>query len=282
MYHYVTLSRLMPRMQSFQEYRERPMDPVLGSVRPRGRWAAGWIGGIGGSVAVDSLRWVWSWGHTVTRVTRLGHPLRVRLPVSCSECSECDVLYCESGHTTYHTGSPKRMQSSRQMCQRESQHIKVESWFVVFMSFHVPVDMQSPKPAGIQTGFIAIFRPNPRSSKVASRGYGQAAMLFPLKFIGQVKAEPSQGLMHLTPEVRCVLTPQPASRAHVTSPKTCETWLIDVDWWWLHEVVLATDIQNGGLLGASTIRSWSPKRRLKPAHPLCRQHKAESWIPFTT
>ena len=97
------------------------------------------------------------------------------------------------------------------------------------MSFHVPVDMQSPKPAGIQTGFIAIFRPNPRSSKVASRGYGQAAMLFPLKFIGQVKAEPSQGLMHLTPEVRCVLTPQPASRAHVTSPKTCETWLIDVD-----------------------------------------------------
>ena len=56
MYHYVTLSRLMPRMQSFQEYRERPMDPVLGSVRPRGRWAAGWIGGIGGSVAVDSLR----------------------------------------------------------------------------------------------------------------------------------------------------------------------------------------------------------------------------------
>jgi len=28
----------------------------------------------------------------------------------------------------------------------------------------------------------------------------EAAMLFPLKFIGQVKAEPSQGLMHLTPE----------------------------------------------------------------------------------
>jgi hypothetical protein len=129
------------------------------------------------------------------------------------------------------------MQSSRQMCQRESQHIKVESWFVVFMSFHVPVDMQSPKPAGIQTAFIAIFRPNPRSSKVDPWLWPGSDALSPeVHWPGESWAITGLDAPH-------------TGGAHVTSPKTCETWLIDVDWWWLEEV-LATDIlKMAGCLG---------------------------------